>query len=369
MPQRQRGLDALRILAAFFVVGIHLFPQLADLEDSGAGLPQFANALGYALVFCAVNSFGLLSGYLGYREQGNTLRVSALIILWLQILFYRVCFLLLPSLAGLTAPVTKPDILLPISQRVNWYMSCYFELMFFAPAIHLLIRSLPKRGNAIACVLLFVIPVASMLPRSLVECDPFQLEKGYSWMWLGFLYFWGASIRKHGWGTGISGRRLCGILCTSLLLMALWRWTAQAFFPPQSFPRRMTRLLYDYLSPTVIASAVCLLLLFLRMQPPLRMQNTLEQAASAALGVFLLHTTVWYWLILPNRERLSLLPPAWAACNVLLAALGITLISIAVDLIRQRLFRLLRVRQFADAAQTLLFRVFSSMADKLISGR
>ena len=92
MQQRQQGMDRLRILAAYFVVGIHLFALLADF-GGGAGVWLFMNLLIYALVFCAVNCFGLLSGYLGYREEKNSLRLSSLLLLWLQFLFYRVCSL------------------------------------------------------------------------------------------------------------------------------------------------------------------------------------------------------------------------------------------------------------------------------------
>ena len=92
MKNRQAGLDRLRILSAYFVVGIHLFALLGDLGSRGASL--FANAFVYALVFCAVNCFGLLSGWLGYREEKNGLRLKSLILLWMQFVFYRVFFLL-----------------------------------------------------------------------------------------------------------------------------------------------------------------------------------------------------------------------------------------------------------------------------------
>ena len=108
--QRQQGMDRLRILAAYFVVGIHLFAMLGSFQDRSTGIGRFADFFFYALVFCAVNCFGLLSGYLGYREENNSLRLSSLMMLWLQFVFYRVFFLLLPALAGLAEPVSPADI-------------------------------------------------------------------------------------------------------------------------------------------------------------------------------------------------------------------------------------------------------------------
>ena len=108
MKNRQAGMDRLRILSAWFVVCIHLFALLGDLGSS-TGISLFVNAFVYALVFCAVNCFGLLSGWLGYREEGNSLRLKPLVLLWLQFVFYRVFFLLLPSLLGI-AEVSLADV-------------------------------------------------------------------------------------------------------------------------------------------------------------------------------------------------------------------------------------------------------------------
>ena len=377
--QRETGPDRLRALAAFFVVGVHLFPLIADLSGGGPGFSHFAELFCYALVFCAVNCFGLLSGYLGYREENNLPRVSALIVLWLQFLFYRVVFLLLPALTGLAEPVSLADIFLPVTRRVNWYMSCYFEMMLFAPLLNLVIRRTSKGTNALMCLILFAVSSVSALLRGLTSCDPFLLSDGYSWMWLAFLYFWGASIKKHGWGRALSARMLWLILLGALLLMSGWRWLVQTFvlypdtpimpgktllarfprlprppFPPDGFPGRTEKIFYTYPSPTVAVSALCLLLLHLRGKPG-RYDALIQKLSSAALGVFLLHTTVYAWLLVPNTALLSPLPPPWGAANVLLSSLAITLLCIPVDLLRARLFRLLGVKKLADRIQAWVY--------------
>ncbi len=361
MKNRQAGLDRLRILSAWFVVCIHLFALLGDLAGS-TGISLFVNAFVYALVFCAVNCFGLLSGWLGYREEGNSLRLKPLVLLWLQFVFYRVFFLLLPSLLGI-AEVSLADVFLPVTRRVNWYMTAYFEMMLLAPGLNLIVRHVSRGVNAVICLALLALTVISTALRAVMDCDPFLLCEGYNWMWLAALYFWGASLRKHGWFSGISAGRLRLVLFASLLLTAAWRWGMRSFFSPAGFPGNTEKIFYSYTSPTIALAAICLLLLHARLTGP--GSRFMEKASSAALGVFLLHTTVWNWLIVPCAGLLSPLPQSFAWLNVLGSALVITLLCIPVDLLRGRLFTLLRIPALAEKLQARFFALCGRIAEKV----
>lgn len=361
MKNRQAGLDRLRILSAWFVVCIHLFALLGDLAGS-TGISLFVNAFVYALVFCAVNCFGLLSGWLGYREEGNSLRLKALVLLWLQFVFYRVFFLLLPSLLGI-AEVSLADVFLPVTRRVNWYMTAYFEMMLLAPGLNLIVRHVSRGVNAVICLALLALTVISTALRAVMDCDPFLLGEGYNWMWLAALYFWGASLRKHGWFSSISAGRLRLVLFASLLLTAAWRWGMRSFFSPAGFPGNTEKIFYSYTSPTIALAAICLLLLHARLTGP--GSRFMEKASSAALGVFLLHTTVWNWLIVPCAGLLSPLPQSFAWLNVLGSALVITLLCIPVDLLRGRLFTLLRIPALAEKLQARFFALCGRIAERV----
>ena len=364
MKNRQQGMDRLRILAACFVVGIHLFALLGDMNGTG-GASLLINALVYALVFCAVNCFGLLSGWLGWREEGYSLRLKSLILLWLQFVFYRVFFLLVPALAGI-ADASFADVFLPVTRRVNWYMTAYFEMMLLAPAINLIVSRVSRGVNAAVCLALLALTAASTLLRSVMDCDPFLLGEGYNWMWLAALYFLGASLRRHGWFSGAPAKGLYAALAAALLLTAGWRWAMQSFFSPASFPGNTGKLFYSYTSPTVVVASVCLLLLHARMRPSARMGRLIEKASSAALGVFLLHTTVWSWLIAPCAGLLSPLPQSFAWLNVLSSALVITLLCIPVDLARAWIFRKLHIPALAGRIQTQVFALCSKASNKIV---
>ena len=361
MKNRQAGMDRLRILSAWFVVCIHLFALLGDLS-TGTGISLFVNALVYALVFCAVNCFGLLSGWLGYREDGNSLRLKSLVLLWLQFVFYRVFFLLLPSLAGI-AEMSLADVFLPVTRRVNWYMTAYFEMMLLAPGLNLIVRHVSRGMNAVICLALLALTVVSTALRAVMDCDPYLLGEGYNWMWLAALYFWGASLRKHGWFSGAPAGRLRLVLLASLLLTAAWRWGMRSFFSPDGFPGNTEKIFYSYTSPTIALASICLLLLHARLTGP--GSRFIEKASSAALGVFLLHTTVWNWLIVPCAGLLCPLPRSFAWLNVLGSALVITLLCIPVDLLRGRLFTLLGIPSFAEKLHARFSALCGRIAEKV----
>jgi hypothetical protein len=169
------------------------------------------------------------------------------------------------------------------------------------------------------------------------------------------LYFWGASARKHAWFRDVQKGRLAAFLVFSLLLTAGWRWGMHCFFAPEGFPGNTEKMFYAYTSPTIAAAALCLLLLHERGGGWRCWDGLMAKAASAALGVFLLHTTVWGWLIAPNAALLSPLPQGFAWLNVLLSALVITLLCIPIDLLRAWIFEKLGARKLTGWVQEKVF--------------
>ena len=366
MRQREAGVDLLRALCALLVVAIHLFPLTAQVnrEPAVSTLPVL---LGYALSLCAVNGFGLISGYVGYREEPGPVRISALLLIWLQMVLYRVLFLLLPWRLGLSGQaVAAADIFLPVTRRVNWYITAYMETMLIAPAIHTVVRNSSPRSNAGMMLALFAFTSLAPLLRAVMDCDPFQLQEGYSWIWLSVLYFWGCSLKKHGWFRRTPSRRLWAVLAASLLLTALWRYAASAFAAPGSFLNLRARLFYGYTSPTLVLASGCLLLLCARLRPSAALRRIIAPAARASLGVFLLHTTVWYWLIEPQIARLPLPPQPLGCLRTFCAAVMIALPCALIDLGRDRLFDALGLRRLTDRVQRLALSLFSRLSGRLL---
>ena len=136
--ERNYGIDLLRIVSMFSIVLLHV------LGEGGIGqrVVQFSgNYYGYlTLRFLnefAVDAFGMVSGYVMCTSRP---KLSRLMALWLQVLFYS---------AGISAlfivfdrsgiPSIRAELysmLLPITGGRYWYMSCYFCMFFFIPVLN-----------------------------------------------------------------------------------------------------------------------------------------------------------------------------------------------------------------------------------------
>lgn len=359
---REPGIDRLRFLAACFVVCIHVFPVLVDLNPRPPAGPQFQNLLMYALVLCAVNCFGLISGYLGYREEETRIRWSSLLQIWLEMVLFRVLFLLLPAAAGLTE-VSLADVFLPVTRRVNWYITAYFEMMPFAPLMNRLIRGSSRGTNGLmtAGLLLFfcVVPLAG----AMLNADPFRLDGGYSWMWLGALYFFGAVVKKEKWLSRTRTRTLWLGLAVCLALSALWARLAPLPFGADRFPGSQWKVLLSYPSLTLTVPALCMLELCRRAKPGRLEQRWLRIAAPASLGVFLIHTTL-FWLLVPLLKMLRV-PQALGTPAVFVASLAVAVLCVLIDTLRAALFRLIHVKALTDAVQTRIYALCDRLASRL----
>ena len=99
MKQRQHGVDALRIVSMLFVIIQHILGQGgvagAEIASGKDILLRFLQIL----VYCAVNLYGITTGYLLCRKP---FRLARLVKLWLTTVFWSVAvscvfFLVLPE--------------------------------------------------------------------------------------------------------------------------------------------------------------------------------------------------------------------------------------------------------------------------------
>ena len=190
---RNLGIDLLRIVAMFMIVYGHVirfsFSSFSATLSHDSSQYIWLTCLNY---FClvGVNIYAMISGYVMVNKEPS---ISKLIPMWLQLVFISL------AIAGFArlfhCDITNKPLwkyALPISQKCWWYMTAYFGMYPFLPFINHALRKMTKRelltGGG------FLIVFFSLIPTCSRNRNLFELEHGYSVVWLLVCYILGAII-------------------------------------------------------------------------------------------------------------------------------------------------------------------------------
>ena len=195
---RVLGIDLLKIVAMILIIVGHLIAQYGI----GTGWVSMSSQR-YTVILLgiisssAVNCYALCTGFLMINR--NT-RLSRLLELWFQIIFYSVGITLLffilmryhiiPHKMDISAVQWLTSVT-PIIRNSWWYASCYFGLYILIPIINPIIKNTSR--ETLELFLFISIGLASF--SALLYGDGLCLKYGYSIIWLVILYILGAYVR------------------------------------------------------------------------------------------------------------------------------------------------------------------------------
>lgn len=361
---RNTGIDLLRITSMFLVLLLHILGQGA----LSAAVPFTANYfVGWfldAAAFCAVNCYALITGYVMFESR---FRVSRLIALWFQVVFYAVVitlgyWVILPQTVGRHELVSM---FFPVSNLYYWYFTAYFAMYFFIPVLNLAVKKLNR--FQLKLLLCAIVVLLTIVP-SMMQIDLFQTHSGYSPIWLMAMYLIGAYIKKYGIGSPQKRLRYLGIhfLCSALVWGSkiLLDWHASLPYGPAGLN---SGLLIDYTSPLILAAAVGLFLFFstMRICSPLA-TRCIGLLAPVSFGVYLIHThplVWWNWLDSRFVGYAALTLPGYLAA-ILLTALSIYAVCTLADYLRLLLFRLCKIPALSEKLEGLGLRIAQRLLNR-----
>lgn len=335
--QRNLGVDFLRSLSMLMVVTLHFLGRGGVL----ASLPFGSVRYGFfwlveVACYCAVNCFGLISGYVGHGER---LSAEKLFSAWAQVAFYAVGVSAVFKLWRYDS-VSWSYLLsgfFPAVTQKYWYYTAYFALMFLMPFLNRFLRELPReRIKPLLLTLILLFSVSTAVFRQ----DYFGLKGGYTVIWLTVLYLIGGCIRRLGpdWGPGrltcLAGYVLSVVLavgCKALILLF-----------PSSVLSPYDGVLVSYTSPLMLLSGIFLLLLVRSFPEGRRVPaRVIRFFAPLAFAAYLLqdHPLMQENLISECFAFLTAYPAALHIGAVLLAVFGTFIAGTAIEFVRQKLFK------------------------------
>lgn len=188
---RNPGIDFVRILSMYAII-FHNILYHADLFNKYHKYKKLI--LLNTSCFWHVNSFILISGYVGYKSN----KISNLLYLWLDVLFYSlgITFFYGKYISNTNAEKITFEDYLPVYFEKYWYFTKYFGMYFFLPLINKGIASLTKselRNISICLILVYVVMKDVINPK----IDIYTMNNGYSVLWFQIYYITGAYLGKY----------------------------------------------------------------------------------------------------------------------------------------------------------------------------
>lgn len=192
MKNRESGLDVLRLMALFFVNGVHSFLHNGFYKEAQMGAAMWAADWMRWLFYCCIGLFLMLTGYLKSQKKPDRRYFMGLVpillgyLLTCAISFPIRHFVMHASLSWRTWLV-----MLITFEDYAWYVEMYIGLLLVSPVINLALQQLKTRKELLtaAGIAFCVTALPSVTGRNLV---PDYWEALYPFTY----YILGAVIRR-----------------------------------------------------------------------------------------------------------------------------------------------------------------------------
>ena len=299
--KRNQGIDLLRLISTILIVSLHVLSQGGILKAAGNfTIKGEILWLFQTLCFGGVNTFALISGYVGLRAKHKP---SNLILLWIQVVFYTVLSALIINIffAENFSVVSIIKGFFPIYTEENWYFSAYFVVFLFMPLLNQIVEKVEK--NILERSLLSAVAVFMVL-ATLKNISVLGVNAGYSVVWIALMYLLGAYIKEYDPLKNLSSRACAlGVMCCVLITFASRLAIEFATFKIIGVPSYGTKFM-TYTSPIMVLQAVFSLELFSNLSLRKELPKFIRWFVPMSFGVFIIHTTtVFYSCVL--REKFA----------------------------------------------------------------
>lgn len=350
------GIDALRILTSFMVVVLHLLHYGGIQTHVQPFSFSYYSCFTLGIFFvCAVNCFGLISGYIGYSSK---YKISNIISHHFTVLFYTLSItvvfrFVVPHQFRFSSFFTA---LSPVTSSTYWYYTSYFVLFMLMPAINAAVATLKKRQ--LDFLLLVLLILLSVIPCILGQ-DVFHTKYGYSAFWLSVLYFLGAYLKKYHTQYKKNTARHFAVYVFSILSACIVKFILEYLSYMHSSSTNDYSQIIEYTSPFILLSSISLLLMFSTFHFPHSANHTIRFFSRSSFSTYLLHEHPFIRdLFIREQFRYILQFPGLLHIPMLLiSGMAIWVVCIAIDQLRiiiQKLFRTEKLLDYLESVFTSL---------------
>ena len=353
---RNYGIDLFKILATINVVILHINKHTGLIRLKSDSSKYRSIWLLEIFAFWAVNGFGLISGFVGYKKY----KYSNLIYIWIEVFFYSN---LISILLLLTNEISYKQVLFsffPILIKRHWYVNAYFSMYLFLPFINEGIKNLNK--NKLRNIVIFFILFFSfyhIIAKIVKKTEYNFLSNGYSTTWLVILYIIGGFFGKY----VINNEKKASIKHYFFWIFMYFFFsffTLGVFLKIFNFKNYIpNKLFINYLSPTILFQAISLLMFFSKINiKNIFIQNIINFVSPLNFSVILIHGDLFQTKNKFIRNFFNWIKNykgGFILFRIYLIGIYIYIISILIDYLRLSLFKLLKIRKFCELIENIKY--------------
>lgn len=354
LKERNVGVDIAKIVAMFFVVAIHSCSRFT-LDGTNLTLVWIAGFFKSIMLSC-IDLFALATGYLCLT---SSCKYSRVVNLWFSTVFWGFVMLIIcESILGFDVPGEYyVNAVFPILRKQYWFFTAYFMLFFFVPLINKAIMNIGRKDfDRLLFAMLIFMGVYSWAGN-----DIFNLNHGYSFVWLLSMYLVGGYIRKYN-PIKLNPAK-CFLIALVLAFLSSVRLLLSAIvgyrIPGDRFE------LMSYVSPFTIGIAFFIFAGCLRLKVcSWRGTNIINKISATTFGIYLIHEQpfVREKILIPVMHKIIVQSVVGYVICVftipVIAFIGMTF----VEHIRLKLFEKMGVRKVLSGIDRILPRSTSEKA-------
>lgn len=299
----------------------------------------------------AVNIYALITGYVYIN---STHKYSKFLNLWLSVFFYSFFITLIykfltPNIISITTLIKSA---FPIITKQYWYFSSYFCLFIFIPFINILIKNLSKQQHKFLIYCIIFCFCVLNFASTILGLDIFNLNGGYSFLWLMSLYIIGAYLKlyENDFNKYNKNKFLYAYIL-SVCITFLLRFLSKCIkFKLLGIFSNSGGMFISYISPFILLSAISLVLFFARLKFKNTTKKIILKLSKLSFGVYLIHEqNLIRSTFIKNRFcLLAQKTPIVILSNVLIKSFIIFTCCLFIEWIRQKIFEILKVNQICE---------------------
>lgn len=364
MKERKLGLEWLRIISMLMIVLLHSIDHSGLYENlvKGSALYYYEQFI-YAAVQVCVNCFVMISGYFLIT---SSFKFSKMLSLWVEVVFYSLLIKIVLMAIG-EIPVSIVSLVscwAPFTTGRYWFVTIYIGMYCMAPFFNIAIKAMTQKQHRKLNLVLFIL--FSVLVSIYPSFRGMNANGGWSLAGFTVLYFWAAYLRLYykptgKWKLPLAVYLICPIIMTTMLAVSEKMGIGVL--------TDVAKNLWKYDSMIVYIATVALFIAFLNiaMNSNSKGAGLIVKISGATFGVYLIHAHANICTV-PMWDKIKFVPAmeqVWFPLYQIAVVLVIFIVCAIIDLLRQKLFSILRINKLIGFISLKIEKVINGIGDKI----